>query len=266
MQVTTKQIGMIKKQFWKQVGIFVIILLLIIALREYSSHQLIAHGIVSYQVHMLLGIGANVILSVVSFLFIKKHGLLSIAGMQGTKLTKWFLLLFPLYLVLLNISTMDALPQHMGSLNISILIVYAISIGFAEELSIRGFLQSYFIKRFGTTKKAIVQSIFAAALFFGLIHLLNFDKGIYGELSQVGFALFIGLMFGALLVITKRIYPLIILHSIIDFFGKLDATGLPVQEKSGAPMVLENAIFISVLALPCLVYALILLKRNALTH
>lgn len=266
MQVTTKQIGMIKKQFWKQVGIFVIILLLIIALREYSSHQLIAHGIVSYQVHMLLGIGANVILSVVSFLFIKKHGLLSIAGMQGTKLTKWFLLLFPLYLVLLNISTMDALPQHMGSLNISILIVYSISIGFAEELSIRGFLQSYFIKRFGTTKKAIVQSIFAAALFFGLIHLLNFDKGIYGELSQVCFALFIGLMFGALLVITKRIYPLIILHSIIDFFGKLDATGLPVQEKSGAPMVLENAIFISVLALPCLVYALILLKRNALTH
>jgi membrane protease YdiL (CAAX protease family) len=257
---------MIKKQFWKQVGIFVIILLLIIAIREYSSHQLIAHGIVSYQLHMLVGIGANVILSVVSFLFIKKHGLLSIAGMQGTKLTKWSLLLFPLYLVLLNISTMDALPQHIGSLNITILIVYSISIGVAEELSIRGFLQSYFIRRFGTTKKAIVQSIFAAALFFGLIHLLNFDKGIYGELSQVCFALFIGLMFGALLVITKRIYPLIILHSIIDFFGKLDATGLPVQEKAGTPMVLENAVFISVLALPCLVYALILLKRNALTH
>ena len=255
---------MLKKQFWKQTGIFVIILLLIIAAREYSAYQLIAHGIVSYQVHMLLGIGANIILSVVSFLFIKKHGLLSIAGIQGTKLTKWSLLLFPFYLVLLNISTIDALPQHIGILNILILIVYSISIGVAEELSIRGFLQSYFIKNFGTSKKAIVQSIFAAALFFGLIHLLNFDKGIYGELSQVFFALFIGLLFGVLLVITKRIYPLIILHTIIDFFGKLDATGLPIKEKVGTPMVLENAIFISVLALPCLAYALVLLKRNEL--
>jgi membrane protease YdiL (CAAX protease family) len=255
---------MTKKQFWKQLLLFVVALLLILLTREYFSLQLIENGIESYQTHTFLSIGANIILILISVFFIKKNGLAKIAGIKGTTLKKWYLLIFPLYLVLLNAITLDDINTDILIPNILILLIYSISIGIAEELSIRGFLQSHLINHFGKTKKNIVLSVFASSLFFGLIHLVNFDKGIYGELSQVCFAMFVGVMFGFLLVITKRIYPLIIIHTIIDFVAKLDSTGLPIKEKISKPESLENAIFIMALALPCLLYAIFLMKKQKL--
>jgi membrane protease YdiL (CAAX protease family) len=120
------------------------------------------------------------------------------------------------------------------------------------------------IKRFGKTKRNIILSVFASALFFGFIHLIKFDKGIYGELSQVFFATFIGVMFGFLLVITKRIYPLIIIHAIIDFVAKLDATGVPIKQKIAEPTSVENAILTTLLVLPCLIYGIFLMKKYRL--
>jgi len=256
-----------KQQFWKQLIIFIIAFLLILLAREYFSHQLIENGIESYQTHTLLSIGANILLILISVYFIKKNGLDKIAGIKETKLKKWYLLIFPLvYLVLLNAFIMDDVNTGILILNIIILLIYSISIGFAEELSIRGFLQSHLINRFGKTKKNIILSVFVSALFFGFIHLIKFDKGIYGELSQIGFATFIGAMFGFLLVITKRIYPLIIIHAIIDFVAKLDSTGIPVKEKISESMSVENSIFIALLALPCLLYAIFLMKKYNLTE
>lgn len=256
-----------KQQFWKQLTIFIIALLLILLAREYFSHQLIENEIESYQVHTLLSIGANIILIFVSVFFIKKNGLTKIAGIKETKLKKWHLLIFPLiYLVSLNAFTMDDVNTDILLPNILFLLIYSISIGFAEELSIRGFLQSHLINRLKKTKKNSILSVFVSALFFGLIHLIKFDKGIYGELSQVGFATFIGVMFGVLLVITKRIYPLIIIHAIIDFVAKLDATGLPIKEKISESMSVENAVFITLLTLPCLLYAIFLINKHELVE
>jgi membrane protease YdiL (CAAX protease family) len=254
-----------KKQFWNQLLLFVAALLLILTTREYVSHQLIENGVESYQTHMLLGIGANIVLIIVSMFFIKKNGLLKIAGIKGTKLKRWYLLLFPLvFLVVLNVLLMDDIDTAILFSNILFLLMYCISIGFAEELSIRGFLQSHLINYLGNTKKNIILSIFAAALFFGLIHLLNFDKGIYGEVSQVFFAMFIGVMFGVVLVITKRIYPLIIVHAVIDFAAKLDATGVPIKEKISQSMSIENAVLSVLLTLPCLLYGIFLMKKYQL--
>ena len=256
---------MTKKQFWNQLVLFVTSLLLILITREYVSHQLIENKIESYQTHTFLSIGANLFIIFISYRFIVKNGLTKIAGIKGTKLKKWYLLIFPLfYLVLLNTFIMDNINTDFLIPNIHLLIIYSISIGFAEELSIRGFLQSHLINRFGKTKKSIVLCVFTSSLFFGFIHLLNFDKGIYGELSQVCFATFIGIMFGFLLVITKRIYPLIIIHAIIDFVAKLDATGIPIKEKISESLSIENAIFIALLALPCLLYGIFLMKKYQL--
>jgi|TARA_B110000908_G_scaffold155109_1_gene193003 hypothetical protein len=235
--------------------------------REYFSHQLIEKGIDSYQTHTFLSIGANLILILLSYFLIKKNGLIKIAGLKGTKLEKVYLLIFPLvFLVLLNVFLMDNINTDILIPNILVLLIYSISIGFAEELSIRGFLQSHLIHHFGKTKKNIILSVFASALFFGAIHLMNFDKGIYGELSQVCFATFIGVMFGFLLVITKRIYPLIIIHAIIDFVAKLDSTGIPIKEKINQSMSVENSVFIVLLALPCLIYGIFLMKKYKLTE
>lgn len=256
---------MTKSKFWNQLAIFVITLLAILSIREYFSYQLIEKGIDSYQTHTFLKIGANLLLIFVSYYLIKQNGLTKISGLKGTQVKMWYLLIFPLvYLVLLNAIFMDDPKMDLLLPNIGLLVIYAISIGISEELSIRGFLQSHLINEFGKTKKNIVLSIFISSLFFGLIHLIKFDKGIYGELSQVCFATFIGAMFGALLVITKRLYPLVIIHALIDFVAKLDSAGNPIKHRIANSISIENAVFTTLFILPCLIYALFLMKKYKL--
>jgi len=168
------------------------------------------------------------------------------------------------YLVLLNVLLMDDVNTNKLIPNIFLLLLHTLSIGFAEELSIRGFLQSHFIRQFGNSKKNIILSVFGAAIIFGLLHFIKFDKGIYGELSQFCFATFIGVTFGSILVITKSIYPLIIVHTIIDFAAKLDSTGLSINAGPTEVMSVENAIIISLLTLPCLLYGIFLMKKYPL--
>ncbi|CAL2087029.1 CPBP family intramembrane glutamic endopeptidase [Tenacibaculum sp. 190524A02b] len=257
---------MTKQKFWKQLLQFITILITIILLREYCIKELLEKGMNDYQTHTLLSTIANSILIIFSYIFIKKNKLTDLAGLnKAIKPQKVYLLIIPLlYLTLLNLLIMDDLdPNKLLSLELLVFIIYCISIGLAEELSIRGFLQSHLIKYMGNTKKKIIQSVMLASFFFGLLHILKFNKGLYGELSQVVFAMFIGVLFGVLLLIVKRIYPLIIMHALIDFIGGLDTIGLPKKEISSI-MSLENAIIISLLVLPCLVYAIILMKKNDL--
>ena len=252
-----------KRNFWNQLLLFIVLLIALIVIREYFSYKWIESGMDSYATHIYLGIAINMVLIIVSYIFIKRNGILQIAGIRGSKLRKASLLIFPLvYLVLLNGLFLDEIQTKY----LSLLMLYCISVGFAEELSIRGFIQSYVIKHFGTSKKNLVLSIFASSIFFGLLHLFKFDKGIYGEISQIFFATFIGAMFGVLLVLTKRIYPLIIIHTIIDFVAKLDSAGKPVKNIISEPTSLENSILTVLLVLPCLIYALFLIKKYSLTQ
>ncbi|SEK31523.1 hypothetical protein SAMN04487910_0231 [Aquimarina amphilecti] len=253
---------MINSKFWNQLILFVIAILTILLSREYFSDLLIEKGVDSYQIHTFLNIGSNLLLIIVSILLILKNGLSKIAGIKETKLKRWYLLLFPLvYLVLLNLLLIDEINTVLLAPNVLVFAIYALSIGFAEELSLRGFLQSYLIKHLGSTKKNIILSVLISSLFFGLLHIINFDNGFYGELSQIIYATFIGVMFGTLLVVTKRIYPLIIIHAIIDFVGDFETIGLPVKKTVSESGSLENAILITLLISPCLLYGIFLMKK-----
>lgn len=256
-----------RKQIWKQLILFISILLLVVIIREYILHWLVKKEIVSYKIHTMVGGFANLILIFISYYFIKKDNLEKTAGLKSVKLKKWYLLLFPLiYLSLLNAIFLDDINTDVLMPNIIFLLLYTISVGVSEELSIRGFIQSYLIDNSDNTKKSVIKSVLFASLFFGGIHLINFDKGIYGELSQVFFASFIGIMFGALLVITKKLVPLMIIHSIIDFIAKLDSAGIPIREKISNPMSLENALFSVLLTVPCLVYGMFLMRKYKLVE
>ena len=184
--------------------LFVIILIIIIGSREWTTNILIEQGIISYSAHSLFSTGVNVVMSIIAYLFIKKYQLQSLAGIKKRAITHAWLLLYPVYLILVNALFMDEIPTDHLFMNITILLVYCISIGYSEELSLRGFMQSYLIKAYGYSKRGVVFAVFGAGFIFGLLHLLKFDKGLYGEISQVFFALFIGVLFGALLLRTKR--------------------------------------------------------------
>jgi len=248
----------LKKDFFFFLGILIGLLLL----KNYVSDLLFDNGIVSYKVHTFTRIIANIILIFTSLFFIKKNELLDLAGLSKRKVEKIHLIIFPIvYLVVLNLLFLDEINTNNFIINISILMIYCISIGYAEELSIRGFIQSYFINSFGHNKRNIIIAVFLSSLIFGFLHLFKFDKGIYGEISQVFFAFFIGVMFGVLLLITKRIYPCIIAHALIDFAAKLDSFGIDLERTSFQVTSIENSIITVLLVSPCFVYAIFLLKK-----
>lgn len=242
--------------------IFVGFLILVLLSRQAQMDFLLEKEITSYTSHTLLSTAVNVLIVIVSILFIRKHELHYLAGIGKSKLTRPLLLLFPLYIVLLNLVMLDEVPTENLALNLCVLIVYCLSIGISEELSLRGFLQSYLIKCFGNSKKSMVLSVIAAALVFGVIHLIKFDKGAYGEIAQVFYATFIGVMFGMLLLVTKRLAPLIIIHAIIDFVAKLDTMGVPKSiEGPVEPSSAMNALLTALIILPCFVYGMVISRK-----
>ena len=242
---------------------FIGILVLIIGSREWTTRILVAQDITSYRAHSLFSTGVNILMSVIAYLFIRKHQLQSLAGIQKGTVKHAWLLLYPVYLILVNALFMDEIPANDLFMNTVILLIYCISIGYSEELSLRGFMQSYLIKAYGHSKKGIVFAVFGAGFVFGLLHLLKFDKGLYGEISQVFFALFIGVLFGALLLRTKRLYPLIILHTLIDFAAKLDGMGISTTAEgiTKQPTSLTSAIVTTLVVLPCLIFGILMLRK-----
>lgn len=223
---------------------------------------LLQNNINSYNIHLAVKTISNILLGFISFLVAKKLDLFKLGGLLKVKPKKLWVLIFPLlFLVVLNFVFLDAIPNY-NSFNLIILTIYCLSIGFSEELSVRSVLLPLISKYFGNNRKAQIKAIFISAFIFGFLHLIKFDKGIYGEISQVFFATFIGVMFGAILLVVKRVYPLIIIHAAIDFAAKLDGINKPIKESVSSAMDLESAFFTIVLTLPCLIYGLYLIKKQ----
>ncbi len=236
---------------------FIIVLITITILKQFTVTYLAKYQSVPYAKLLLIKTSYNFILAIIAYLLIKTNNLLEPAGISNVKPKKIGLVFFgALYIIVLNILFLDD-KLNLTMTNTVVLIVYCISIGMMEELSIRGYLQATFSKHL----KNPIKGILIASLIFGLLHIIRFDKGLYGEVSQVFFATFIGIMFGALLVITKRLYPLIIAHALIDFFAKIDQVGLSYSVTTTEPTSLINALIITLLVSPCLFYGLFLIKK-----
>lgn len=247
-----------EKYSWKQLFVFIMFYLLILAIRQYSLSEIDN----SFQSQALLNIVSNLTLIGISVFFIKTNKLMGIAGLSGSFFNKIGLTVFPLvYLVSLNLIFSDTINKENFFLNFSILTIYALTIGFAEELTIRGFMQSFLIKKIGHSKKNVFWAIVLTSLFFGLLHFIKFNNGVYGEIAQVLYASFIGFMFGAILLVTKSMYPLVIVHTMVDFASKLDSMGISVTENATKETPFINNILTVVLVLPCLLYGFFVFKK-----
>ena len=93
------------------------------------------------------------------------------------------------------------------------LLLIALLIGFAEETIYRGLMLNA-LKARGPWTAAIVTSVL-----FGLSHSLNLLSGKSGAeiLIQVAYALAIGFGFAAVVLRTGLLWPLILVHALIDF-------------------------------------------------
>ncbi|CAL2102782.1 CPBP family intramembrane metalloprotease [Tenacibaculum sp. 190130A14a] len=243
---------------FRKVLAFILILVLVTVTKQVTITYLIELDITSYKTLLIVKTLFNILLTFFSYFMIISNSLEKEAGLSKIKPHKVYLVVFgAAYLIGLNILFSDDIHTN-SFVNILVLLIYCISIGYAEELSIRGFVQSSLVKYFNKPHTAII----IASLVFGLLHLIRFDKGIYGELSQVVFATFIGIMFGALLLITKRIYPLIIAHALIDFFAKIDHVGLDFSIQQSTQSSPTNALLTVLLVAPCFIYGMYLIKKQ----
>lgn len=249
------------KETLKKIIYLVLFIIALSLAKRIAKNYLLENNIDSYNIHLSVKVVFNIILIIASLFAIQKLNFFKTGGLSKIKLQKPALLIFPFaYLTLLNVVFLDAIPNCSIS-NIFILIIYCLSIGFAEELSLRSLLLPLMLKLYNGSKKQYLKAVFLSSLIFGLLHLINFNKGLYGEFAQIFYATFIGFAFGALLLITKRIYPLIIIHAIIDFVGKLDSINKPVKETVYNPMDIESSILTVLLTVPCLIYGFIILKK-----
>ncbi|WP_452223657.1 CPBP family intramembrane glutamic endopeptidase [Lacinutrix chionoecetis] len=261
-----------KNQFTKPTLIIIIFLLCFFAFNFLKTELLDflgTQGYTSIDIKHAVIIGFNTVYAIISLWLIKRYRLIDLAGLgKKFKFKNWFLLLFPLYLVILNIPYPEDINlEGVTVLNYVLLVAWSISVGFSEELMLRGFTQSMLLTKYGRTKKGIYFSVIGAAMIFGLLHLLKFDKGLYGEISQVFFATFIGTMFGAILLRTNKLWPLIVLHALIDLAGNLDK--LERKENlldttngvTASTVGMADALILTIVVIPCFIYGLILLRK-----
>lgn len=99
----------------------------------------------------------------------------------------------------------DPRPESPAGLIAYILVILAMA--FAEELVFRGFLIVRLTQVLGSRGKATI----LAALLFGSFHLY---QGYSGALGATSF----GLLFGVAFLLTRRLWPLVVAHTLLNCF------------------------------------------------
>ena len=170
----------------------------------------------------------NSFITIVALIAVFRLKLQSLGGLSNkTPWSSWHLTLIPCYLILIGFLQLKDQDLSQASTSSVILLFFStLSIGFSEEFIFRGVLQSLLLRELISRKRKksmVMLGVVIPALIFGLLHLLNFKaSNAAAEISQLFYATFIGMAFGAILLKTNKLIPLAIIHGLIDFVFNLD--------------------------------------------
>jgi len=121
------------------------------------------------------------------------------------------------------------MPRDAGELRHFVML--SLTAGVCEEVVYRGYLIWYALAFTGDTHTGIAAAVILPALFFGLAHLYQGQRG----MTQVFIA---GVVFGLVYVLTGSLWVPILLHAAADIIGGLLAVHLyrhaPPGDKAGA--------------------------------
>jgi len=161
----------------------------------------------------------NLVILILAIFAIKKLKIVKLSGLsQQMKLQNKFLILIPLYLVIIGVfSLLGTDLSSISAIDFILLSLTMLSVGFVEEFIFRGILQSVFLKKYAHRKNGILIGIILPAALFGALHLLSLKmSNIPASIGQVVYAFFIGATFGAILLKTNKLIPLAIIHGLIN--------------------------------------------------
>lgn len=186
----------------------------------------------------------------------------------------WYSVLFAVGLLCVNLMFADMqLVFHFWPF--VIMLGVAFSTSFFEEVLVRGFALHVLLGT-DTSPKNIQKACFVSSAIFGAAHFLNLATGadLASTIGQVIYATFIGALLAAVYVRSKTLWAPIVLHAIIDFSSfALNAIVPKEQMEAMLNMPVETVSFseaiVSILptiiiALPCLLCALVLLRKKKL--
>ncbi len=149
--------------------------------------------------------------------------------------------------------------------------LYSLMIGIAEEFLCRGWILTEFIERYGRDRKHIRLSIFASALIFGLMHIMNIFAGqdIYATIMQVIQTIGLGYLLGVIFYRTRNIWSCVFIHGIFDFsiflseIGTFDACSYSKETTAMYVIGIITSILYSSIYVA---YAEILFRKTKVNH
>ena len=130
--------------------------------------------------------------------------------------------------------------------------LYTFIVGFAEEAIVRGLMLTTL------RPKGVVQAVLLSSIIFGFMHLANLMIGadLGSTVTQVIYATLIGIAFAGTLQAGGSIWPLVIIHALVDFFSKLSGTS-----GDNSSMNLTSALIMIGIQIPFALYGWWMLRR-----
>jgi len=133
-----------------------------------------------------------------------------------------------------------------------------IATGLFEELLFRGLILYCFLLAWSHRKYNLIMSGIASAAIFGMSHLIwvilgkDFDQGMLQALG----AFSSGIFYAAIVVQTRSIWPVVLIHGLTNAFVYIIITDIPNYQET-----VNNGIMDVLLGIPLVLYGLIILLR-----
>jgi len=142
-------------------------------------------------------------------------------------------LLFTLPAILVVVNNLPIYPLSVGIAEVTsplwkiiLLAAECLFIGLFEEFCFRGVIFLGFLEKRRGSKRGQLMAIILTSAVFGAVHLVNLLTGDspLAVLLQVGYSFLIGSMCAVILMKTKNIWLISLLHAVFDFCGALVPT------------------------------------------
>ncbi len=249
--------------------------LMVIAIHQIPVYRLLEHaGMEAAMADLTDKIILNLLVTGIALYIIFAAGLTSSAGLHISRMQspRVYLVLLPYLLIFTaGFSSLRLIPSaDLYTVITAVFLLKSLTVGILEEVVFRGLIQSMILQRDIAAGKNILPGFITAAIIFGGAHIINLDDPHFSPgsvLSQIFAATCLGALFGAVLLRTRNIYPVIFIHFLISFstlIGTLFPQYFPEKiagaEESVSNMI-ASVIFTVLLFGSALLVALRLLKK-----
>jgi membrane protease YdiL (CAAX protease family) len=183
------------------------------------------------------GVG-RVLVSLPFVYLLSRFGWLKEAGFrlpQEKKGWLWVVLVIPYLVLAFLLPTYKSISFDFSDLLLVFgTIVFTFGVGMYEETVYRGVIQTLFYKKWIGIPHGILRAVIVSAIYFGVLHLANLAGGadLLLTVAQVVYTIGLGILFGALLVYGKSIWPAIIMHWLMDCASGLISIGKTAESNT----------------------------------